>query len=39
MNQTDYENIITKDPTLIDDTFNVIFIENIKEVVSLMLLP
>jgi ATP-dependent Lon protease len=39
MNETDYENIITKDPTLIDDTFNVIFIETIKDVVSLMLLP
>jgi ATP-dependent Lon protease len=38
MNQPDYENIIAKDPTLIDDTFKVIFIENIKDVVDLMLL-
>jgi ATP-dependent Lon protease len=38
MNKPDYDNIIEKDPTLIDDTFNVIFIETIKEVVSLMLI-
>ena len=38
MNQPDYENIIAKDPTLIDDTFKVIFIENIEDVVDLMLL-
>ena len=39
MNEPDYENIITKDPTLIDSSFKVIFIKNIKEVVDLMLIP
>ena len=38
MNKPDYDNIIDKDPTLIDNTFKVIFIENIKEVVKLMLI-
>ena len=37
-NQPDYENIILKDPTLVDDTFKVIFVENITQVVELMLI-
>lgn len=39
MNEPDYENIIIKDQTLIDDTFTVIFVENITQVVDLMLMP
>ena len=38
MNEPDYKNIITKDPTLIDNNFKVIFIETIKDVVDLMLI-
>jgi len=38
LNKPDYDNIIIKDPSLIDTTFKVIFVETIKEVVDLMLI-
>ena len=38
MNEQDYINIINKDPTLIDNTFKVLFISNIHEVVEYMLI-